>query len=83
MRISSPQLFIAVAVAAGVAATVGLSATSGLTVGKAEVKSAGPLAFGPDGILFVGDSLGAAIFAIDTEDTKEGSPASVDIKGVN
>ncbi|MCA9260581.1 MAG: hypothetical protein KDA61_15320, partial [Planctomycetales bacterium] len=31
-------------------------------------KSAGPLAFGPEGILFVGDAKGATIFAIDTED---------------
>jgi len=52
-------------------------------MGKAELKSAGPLAFGPDGILFVGDSLGAAIFAIDTGDTKAASPASVEIKGIN
>jgi len=32
------------------------------------LKSAGPLAFGPDGILFVGDTRGAALFAIDTGD---------------
>jgi hypothetical protein len=36
--------------------------------GKAELKSAGPLAFGPEGILFAGDTLGAAIFAFDTGD---------------
>ncbi len=36
--------------------------------GRPELKSAGPLAFGPDGILFVGDTQGAALFAIDTED---------------
>jgi hypothetical protein len=43
-------------------------ATTGMTMGKADVKSAGPLAFGPDGILFVGDSLGAQIVAVDTGD---------------
>jgi hypothetical protein len=51
---------------------VAASATAadlGMTVGTAELKSAGPLAFGPNGILFVGDPLGAAIFAIDTQDT--------------
>jgi hypothetical protein len=33
-------------------------------VGKPDLKSAGPLAFGPQGVLFVGDPQGAAIFAI-------------------
>ena len=32
--------------------------------GKPDLKSAGPLAFGPKGVLFVGDAQGAAIFAI-------------------
>jgi hypothetical protein len=33
-----------------------------------ELKSAGALAFGPEGILFVGDSQGATIYALDTGD---------------
>lgn len=32
--------------------------------GKPDIKSAGQLAFGPEGVLFVGDSQGGAIFAI-------------------
>jgi len=32
--------------------------------GKPELKSAGPLAFGPKGVLFVGDPQGAALYAI-------------------
>lgn len=60
------------------------ASSNGLVSGKADIKSAGPLAFGPDGILFVGDSMQASIFAIDTEDTKSGSVAAqVDIKGIN
>jgi hypothetical protein len=43
--------------------------TSSLTKGTPELKSAGPLAFGPEGILFVGDTSAATIFAIATEDT--------------
>jgi hypothetical protein len=39
-----------------------------LKAGTPDLKSAGPLAFGPDGILFVGDTAGAAVFAIDTGD---------------
>src|SRR3954469_16695888 len=36
--------------------------------GTPDIKSAGPLTFGPDGILFVGDTQGAALFAVDTGD---------------
>jgi hypothetical protein len=41
-----------------------------LAAGKPELKSAGPLAFGPEGILFVADTKGAAIFAIATGETE-------------
>src|SRR6478752_697711 len=45
-----------------------VSAAATLTPGRAELKSAGPLAFGPDGVLFVGDSVGGAVVALDTAD---------------
>jgi hypothetical protein len=66
------------------AAAFGASSAS-LTMGRAELKSAGPLAFGPDGILFVGDSAGAAVVALDTSDTKpcSGHNCKVEIKAVN
>jgi len=55
-----------------------------MTMGKAELKSAGQLAFGPDGILFVGDSMGGAIVAIDTGDNKPARTAGkIDIPGIN
>ena len=55
-----------------------------LREGKAEIKSAGPLAFGPDGILFVGDSVGASIVALDTGDrTPVRSAAKINIKDIN
>lgn len=44
--------------------------TTGMKEGKAEFKSMGPLAFGPDGILFVSDPNAAAIVAIATGDVK-------------
>lgn len=47
--------------------------TAGMKKGTADLKSAGPLAFAPDGILLVGDPAGAAVFAIATEDTNGGS----------
>lgn len=54
-----------------------------LKAGKAELRSAGPLAFGPDGVLFAGDSAGAAIFALDTGDRKASSGGTFEIKGIN
>ena len=42
--------------------------TATLKSGAVELKSAGPLAMGPEGILFVGDPKAAAIYAIDTGD---------------
>lgn len=54
-------------------------ADHGLKKGKVDLKSAGPIAFGPDNILFVGDTQGAAIFAIDTGETEK-SPATGAIK---
>jgi hypothetical protein len=42
--------------------------TASLKKGKPDLKSAGPIAFGPEGLLFVSDPWGAAVFAIDTGD---------------
>ncbi|MGH9657783.1 MAG: hypothetical protein ACRD96_04510 [Bryobacteraceae bacterium] len=55
---------------------------SSLKSGKAELKSAGALAFGPDGILLVGDSLGGAVFAIDTGDSKSAQAKPIEIAGL-
>jgi hypothetical protein len=51
----------------------------GLKQGSPGLKSAGPLAFGPDGILFVGDAQGAAVVAIDTGDRPK-SPVAGPLK---
>jgi hypothetical protein len=42
--------------------------SAGLKSGTPDLKSAGPLTFGPDGLLFIGDTQGAALFAVDTGD---------------
>jgi hypothetical protein len=58
--------------------------TASLKQGKAELKSAGPLAFGPEGILFIGDTKGAALFAIDTGDRAQASEKKpVQVKDLN
>ncbi len=50
--------------------------TANFTVGNPEVQSINALTFGPEGILFIGDSKSAAIFAIDTKDTETVSKAT-------
>ncbi len=45
--------------------------TATLTYGTPDVQSMGALTFGPDNLLFVGDSKGAAVFALDVNDTGE------------
>src|SRR5947207_8749288 len=58
--------------------------TASLKAGKADIKFAGALAFGPDGVLFVGDSLGSAVYALDTGDrTPARGPIEVDIKNID
>jgi hypothetical protein len=58
-------------------------AAEGSKSGKVTLKSAGPLAFGPAGVLFVGDSSQAAVVAIDTGDAKPSSGTSFEIKAIN
>src|SRR4051812_22735355 len=57
--------------------------TASLKLGKADLKSAGALAFAPDGVLLVGDSMGAAVYAIDTQDRTTSTSSSIDVKGVD
>ena len=71
-------------VTAVVVFTIAADATDNLIAGKVDLKSAGPLAFGPDGILFVGDSVGAAVVALDTGDRTKAAPdAKIDVQGVD
>jgi hypothetical protein len=60
-----------------------LAASNNLQPGKAELKSAGALAFGPNGILFVGDTPGAAIFALDVKDTTPAKSSTMEVTGIN
>jgi len=79
MRLSVPGVAVAVllAVAASVVNHKNADAAElyGLTPGTVELKSAGHLAFGPSGVLFVGDAKAAKVYAINTED--KGGDSSV------
>jgi hypothetical protein len=58
--------------------------TASLKPGKLQIKSAGALAFGPDGVLFVGDSLGGSVVAIDTGDRNPSKGAvAINVDGLD
>ena len=80
MRHSVRTLF---AIAATTVLASGVSAaslTEGMTKGSPELKSTGPLAFGPEGILFVSDPAGAAVVAVATDDTKPTSKEAIKVE---
>jgi hypothetical protein len=57
--------------------------TSSLKQGTPDVKSLGSMSFGPQGLLFVADSQGSAIFAIATNDTKPAGNGELNVQGVD
>jgi hypothetical protein len=74
----------AAALVAGAAdARISTSPLTTLTNGDAHLLSAGPLAFGPDGILFVGDSVGGQVVAIDTHDRASARAAKVNVQDIS
>lgn len=57
---------------------------AGLTPGAPDLKSAGTLAFGPDNVLFIGDSQGAAVFAVDVRDeAKDAGAEPIKLQGID
>lgn len=75
-------LAILIAVVAMIAGTNRRDALrEGFVNGTAEVRSISALAFGPDGVLFIGDSKSASVFALDTKDNaKVEKAAAVELK---
>ena len=56
----------------------------GFEKGSPEIKSISSLAFGPDGILFIGDSKSASVFAVNTNDAKRAAKGkAVEIKNID
>ncbi|HKF76850.1 MAG TPA: hypothetical protein VKF59_11960 [Candidatus Dormibacteraeota bacterium] len=59
---------------------------NGLAAGTPDLRSVGPLAFGPDGVLFVADNVSATIFAIAVDDGGgggEGGAGPIEIDNVD
>lgn len=71
------------AVVAAVTSSADAAHKWGLKEGAPDIQSAGQLAFGPDGVLFIGDTKGAAVFAIDTADAKAAAPKARNIEKLN
>ena len=61
---------------------VAVQSPDSLKAGKADLKSAGALAFGPNGLLFVGDSMGGMIYALDTQDRTASQATAVEVTGM-
>ncbi|WP_422104502.1 hypothetical protein [Winogradskyella sp.] len=56
--------------------------TANFTVGDPGIASINALSFGPEGILFIGDSKNAAIYAVDTKDVTAGkTPDRINLSG--
>jgi hypothetical protein len=55
----------------------------GFTKGSPEIKSISALSFGKDGILFIGDSRSAAVFAVETKDSKNEKAADISVNGID
>ena len=85
------QTMTRAALAGGFAVALGLIAVAarktdavGVLAPGIELKSAGALAFGPDGVLFVGDSAGGAVAAFETNDrTAAPAGSKVNVQGVD
>lgn len=58
------------------------AASATFVYGTPALESIGAIAFGPDNVLFVGDSQGAAVYAIDMPDTESGD-GPVNVRGLD
>lgn len=60
-------------------AAIGLAAIAAPTPADAALKSAGALAFAPNGVLLIGDSAAGKIVAVETGDTAKAAPGKVEV----
>ncbi|GAB4143889.1 MAG: hypothetical protein Tsb009_15280 [Planctomycetaceae bacterium] len=80
---STLKLTMSLALLASITST-SLAAKALVKEGTLKMKSAGPMTFGPEGVLFVGDPNGAAIYAIQTgEKSGDASKVSINVKGID
>lgn len=75
---STKLKLLAAGAALAVAAGIGLTASAAPTPGVS-LQSAGSLAFAPNGVLLIGDSMGAQVVSLETGDTAKGGPGKVQV----
>ncbi len=83
MRVKNVLVCLGVAVLLLCAASAQAAEVDGLTKGTPELQSAGPLAFGPEGVLLVGDTRAATVYAIATGDTSGEPNVELNIEGLD
>ena len=85
LRILAPILLVAVAATFVVDARTGTpAAVISAAPALLDLKSAGTLAFGPDNVLFIGDSQSAAVFAVDVRDeAKDAGAEPIRLQGID
>lgn len=79
------QKMLKVSLCAAALATVAVIAISSANAnpeqnGQTSLKSAGALAFAPDGVLLIGDSAGGQVMAVETGDVTKAAPGKVEIE---
>lgn len=77
------RILAVLAVLAFLPAAFADDAVSGMKKGTPELKSAGALAFGPEGVLFVADAPKSTIYAIATNDTKSGAVKTLSVAKID
>ena len=84
IMVAAVVLCLSAALAIGVtAARKPAKPLADLPSGRVQLMSAGALAFGPDGILFVGDNAAGTVVAIDTQDRTPVASATINVEGVD
>lgn len=82
--VAAPFVALTVALLLTAASPARADATQSLKAGTIDIKQAGQLAFGPDGVLFIGDSRQGTVYAVATGDTTgDPSKVTIDVKGID
>jgi hypothetical protein len=63
-------------------ASTGEDSKTGFTTGTPDIRSMSALAFGPEGVLFVGDGKGGSVVALDLNDKTPGSVEELAVKNI-
>lgn len=81
---SRKTLPLALALCAALVANTRAGEKTGLKKGTPDLKSISALAFAPGGVLLIGDSTGAAVFAVASGDEKsDPDKVSINVEGIN